>query len=151
MRWFDFTASWTGGAGDELNFNVDEEGWGRVLISDESVTHLKDHGFNDCASSAVNKTDRAIALYTDASGADRADSPPQVKLRHDHLRRRRQQNVERPHVSHVRDGAHRLFGLAGNCLDVSGGGRHNGADVHIYDLHRGPTQQWHLAHADYPE
>ncbi|PJM91493.1 hypothetical protein [Streptomyces sp. CB01373] len=46
---------------DDANFNHDD-GWGECLIGDESVRRLADHGFNDRATSVVNKTKHALYL-----------------------------------------------------------------------------------------
>ncbi|MFG2911462.1 RICIN domain-containing protein [Kitasatospora sp. NPDC048298] len=49
---------------DDVGFN--KNGPADILIGDASVTNLKDVGFNDRASSYVNRTGHNIALYDDA-------------------------------------------------------------------------------------
>ncbi|MGW1997794.1 hypothetical protein [Embleya sp. NPDC001921] len=46
---------------DDADFNHDE-GWGECLLGDESVRRLGDHGFNDRATSVVNRTKYGLYL-----------------------------------------------------------------------------------------
>ncbi|MER6914486.1 RICIN domain-containing protein [Streptomyces sp. NPDC000594] len=49
---------------EDAEYNRD--GPARILVSDEDIEDLHRHGFGDRASSAVNRTDFALVLYTDA-------------------------------------------------------------------------------------
>ncbi|WP_338933258.1 RICIN domain-containing protein [Streptomyces netropsis] len=62
---------------DDADFNTRGGGWGRVLISNQSVPDLKALGFNDHASSVYNLISPAILLYSEAEhGGNR------LELRH---------------------------------------------------------------------
>jgi hypothetical protein len=151
---------------DEVNFNVGQEGWGRVLISDESVGNLKDHGFNDHASSVVNKMDRAVAFYDDAGGGGRAVTVRPGVARNlitsdggsttwSNGREVGDMNdavsaayvIDFPLETFHQSNWYILTAVhSGKALDVAGASRDSGANVNQWEVNGDHNQKWMIKH-----
>ncbi|WP_327350402.1 RICIN domain-containing protein [Streptomyces sp. NBC_01304] len=137
-----------------------------ILISDTSVWNLKDVGFNDRASSYVNRTRYTISLYDDAGYEGRERGVGSGSQYHHVIHER----TTRPYlfsdeevgdmndaVSSVRlrepaleaatfpAGLYTLVnGGSGKALEVADGALENGGNIQQWEFNQSAAQQWQL-------
>jgi hypothetical protein len=156
---------------DDAQFNR-TGGWGRVLISNQDVPDLKVFGFNDNASSVVNKAGRNLELHEDTDyqgewglfGGKAADLT-QIRLKAEDRPngmggtyqadvsfndavssvRFRVMPAEAGDYKQVRDGTYTLTNVgSGKVLEVSGSGAGDGANVLQRESTGLDNQKWRI-------
>lgn len=137
-----------------------------ILIGDASAPNLKDVGFNDRASSYVNRTNYSIAMYEEAGYGGRkvATGPGQYRELVVHERTTRPYPFSDEEVGDMNDavssvrvyepdpeparlgtGLYTLVNVAsGKALDVADASPANGANVQQWEANQSVAQQWRL-------
>jgi hypothetical protein len=149
---------------DNVAFN--QSGPADILIGDASAANLKDVGFNDRASSFVNRTDHTIVLCDDADyGGRHIGVPPgrsEKLIVHERTIRPYlfsdeevgdmndavssvQVREPAPETARLGAGVYVLTNVgSGKALDVFGASTAKGANVQQWEPNRSTAQQWRL-------